>query len=242
MTASRSLDVVMPVYNESEILTQVLGDIRRQILDNVDGARLLVIDDRSTDDSLELLHRAASEDSRIVVMTNEQNLGHGRSVRRGFDTSEAEWVLQIDSDGQIDLGDFATLWAARDRGPLVIGTRVNRSDPRHRLVLTRVTNLIVSALCGRRIVDANVPFKLVGRQLMQRLLPLMPTNAFAPSIMLVVGACADRRPPVVVTVRHLARPYGASTLRPLRLAKACLTAAGQTLQFTWRAKRTLRRG
>lgn len=241
MTARLTLDVVMPVYNESEILRTVLDDVCREVLDRIGAARLIVVDDCSRDGSLDVLRAAAGDDDRILVLVNEVNVGHGRSVRRGLDTATADWVLQIDSDGQIDLGDFVTLWSKRNQASLVIGRRVDRSDPRHRLILTRVTRLIVSALCGRRITDGNVPFKLVERSLLDRLLPIMPSDAFAPSIMLVVGACSAHVTPCEVPVRHLPRPFGHSTLRPMRLAAACLTAGRQTLAFTWRARRAFRR-
>ena len=59
----------------------------------------------------------------------DRNAGHGPSVIRGLDRANAEWILQIDSDGQFVVAELALLWAARDRCDVVLGARVRRHDP-----------------------------------------------------------------------------------------------------------------
>lgn len=228
------LSVVMPVYNEEAVIDTVLAEVAREILDRVPGSELVVVDDCSSDSTSVVLHRAATADPRIKVLTNTANSGHGVSVRRGFDAAAGQWIFQIDSDAQVDLAQFDELWQQRDTSDLLIGVRAVRHDPRHRLVLTVVTRLVVSVLARRWLRDANVPFKLVRSSLFRHLALYVPDDAFAPSILLALGAARTGARVTEMEIRHLPRMHGQSTLRVGRLARACVLSGWQTLRFSVR--------
>ncbi len=234
MSETCALSVVMPVYNEQAVIRQVLADVAREILDRVPGSELIVVNDCSTDATAAALDEAAAHDTRIRVVTNPANSGHGISVRRGLDAAHGEWMFQIDSDGQVDLAQFAELWQQRDDNDLLIGVRAVRHDPRHRLILTAVTRVIVSVLARRWLRDANVPFKLVRSSLVRHLSPFIPPDTFAPSILLAAGAARTGARITETEIRHLPRLHGQSTLRVWRLARACLRSGWQTLRFSVR--------
>lgn len=224
----------MPVYNEAAGVAQVIDDIIRHILDVVPASELVVVDDRSTDDTLAVLRRVAGRDSRVHVLVNDVNLGHGRTTRRAMDASSGEWIFHLDSDGQVDVSEFSMLWALREDNDLVLGMRLTRHDPIHRLVLTRLTRIIVSVLARRWVRDANVPFKLIRRSLYAHLGPSIPETAFAPSIMMVLGAYRSGARIAEVETTHLPRRHGRSTLRLKRLTVAVGRSALETLNFSRR--------
>jgi dolichol-phosphate mannosyltransferase len=228
------LSVVMPVYNEASVLSTVLEDIATNVLDAVPDSELVVVDDNSNDGSAQILAEAHTRDPRLRTLSNAANLGHGPSVRRGIDESTGDWILHLDSDGQFDLGDFPRLWALANDHDLVLGVRSERNDPFHRIVLTRATRLLASALARHRIRDANTPFRLVRRSLFDHLRPAIPPDTFAPAIAVVVGAYRSGARVATVEVTHLARPHGRSSLRLGRLARAAATSAVQTIAFVTR--------
>lgn len=225
----------MPVYNEAAGVADVIDDIVRHVLDVVPGSELVVVDDRSTDDTLAVLHRIAGEDSRVRVLTNDVNLGHGRTMRRAMDASSGEWIFHLDSDGQVDVSEFSMLWGRRNDNDLVLGMRLTRHDPLHRLVLTRFTRVLVSALARHWVRDANVPFKLIRRRLYEHLRPSIPETAFAPSILIVLGAHRSGARIAEVETTHLRRTHGKSTLRLKRLASAAGRSALETVNFSRRS-------
>jgi dolichol-phosphate mannosyltransferase len=229
-----SLSVVMPVYNEAAGVAEVVADVVAHVLDVVPGSDLVIVDDHSTDGTAAVLLELAQQDPRITVLVNEVNRGHGPTTRRAMDASTGAWIFHLDSDGQVDVAEFALLWAQRDDHDLVLGMRVTRHDPFHRLVLTRFTRAMVSALARQRVRDANVPFKLVRRDLYEHLRSFMPDDAFAPSILIVLGArrCGARVAEVATT--HLARRHGRSTLNAKRLATAIAKSSLQTVEFSRR--------
>ncbi len=230
-----SLSVVMPVYNEAAGVADVVADIVNHILDVVPGSELVIVDDRSTDQTLAVLDQIAEGDARIRLLVNDVNCGHGRTTRRAMDASTGQWIFHLDSDGQVDVSEFALLWARRADNDLVLGMRITRNDPLHRLVLTRLTRTMVSLLARHWVRDANVPFKLIRRSLYEHLRPSIPETAFAPSIMIVLGAhrCGARI--AEITTTHLPRLHGRSTLRPRRLAVAVGRSVVETLNFSRRS-------
>lgn len=226
------LTIVMPVYNEAAGVAEVIADLRAYVLDVVAGSELIVVDDCSNDGSAAVLAEEAARDPRIRVLTNETNSGHGPTVRRALDESRGEWIFHLDSDGQVDVSEFRVLWTAREQADLVLGMRLDRHDPWHRLVLTRLTRVVVSVMAGRRVPDANVPFKLVRRSLFTHLAPTMPASAFAPSLMLVIGAVRSQARVVELETTHLPRRHGASTLNVRRLSAAVVRATLETVAFS----------
>jgi len=233
--SATTLSVVMPVYNEAAGVADVIADVIAHILDVVPDSELVIVDDRSTDDTSSVLHRIAAGDARIHVLVNDVNRGHGRTTRRAIDASSGEWIFHLDSDGQVDVSEFALLWARRFDNDLVLGMRVTRHDPLHRLVLTRLTRAVVSLLARHRVRDANVPFKLIRRSLYEHLRPFIPETAFAPSIMIVLGAMRSGARVAEIETTHLPRQHGTSTLHPRRLAVAVGRCTWETLNFSRRS-------
>ena len=232
-----TLSVVMPVYNEAAGIEDVVAEVTKHILDRVDDSELVIVDDRSTDDTHARLESLSAQDTRIRVLVNPVNLGHGRSVRRAIDSSSGEWIFHLDSDGQVDVAEFALLWAHHIDSDLVLGQRITRHDPRHRLLLTALTRRFVSVLARRRVPDANAPFKLIRRDLFDHLAPSIPDTVFAPSILIVLGALRSGATVTEVEITHLERRHGKSTLRLKRLAAAVRRSAIETLQFSRRPPR-----
>jgi len=220
----------MPVYNEAANLAAVLAQVRAGVLDVVPGSDLIVVDDHSTDTSAELLAEAAAADPRITVVTSAVNRGHGPSVRDGWYRSDAEWVLSIDSDGQVDLASFGRLWDARGDADLVLGVRVGRHDPLHRRLVTAATRALAGLIVRRRLTDANTPFKLMRHELLRHLDDVVAPGAFAPTVLVVIGATRARARVVEVPVTQLPRLHGRSTLRPARLARALARCTRETLR------------
>jgi dolichol-phosphate mannosyltransferase len=226
-----SLSIVMPVYNEDQVVELIVLDLERHVVDRLAVGEVVVVDDCSTDRTGAILDRLARERPWLVVDHAAENAGHGPSVVRGLLRATGDWIFQLDSDAQFEIEDFWRLWAARAEADLVLGVRVERRDPLHRLVLSRVVSLTVSALARRRVRDPNVPFRLVRRELYDDLAPLLSPTTLAPSILVTVGAVARAWRVVEVPVRHLARSRGSSSLRSLRLVSFSLRGLRELLAF-----------
>lgn len=227
--AAVDLTVVLPVYNEPGI-ERVVREVAALVDALVPGrGEVLVVDDASTDDTPRTLARLVDELPNLVVATQAVNQGHGPALLRGFGAARGAWIGHLDTDDQIPTAELGRLWEARHGADLVLGSRVQRHDPRHRLLLTTFTRTLVGRLAGTPVHDANVPCKVLTRALWAEVAPLVPADTFAPSLALVVVACRRGRTVRVLEVRHQARLEGETTLRPARLARAVARSTRQTL-------------
>jgi glycosyltransferase involved in cell wall biosynthesis len=232
------LSVVVPVYNEAGSIEALVRDFERELVPRFERLEVIVVDDASTDETPQILERLAHERPWLDVRRAEQNAGHGAAVMRGLRAARAEWIFQIDSDGQFVVAEFPLLWERRDECDLALGVRADRHDPLHRLALTRVVRLATSLLAGRRIRDVNTPFRLLRRSVWTDLEGLIGPDTLAPNILVTLGASVRGRRVVNVPVTHLARERGTSTLKALRLIRFSLRGLGQLLAFRYRLARS----
>lgn len=232
-----SLSIVMPVYNEDQVIESLVLDLEEDVVSGLPGAELIVVDDCSTDSTGAILERLARERAWLVVDRAHVNAGHGPSVIRGLRQASGDWIFQLDSDGQFAVDDFWKLWDARGEADLLLGVRVQRRDPTHRLVLSRIISLTVSALARRTLHDPNVPFRLMRRELWQDLEPLLSPRTLAPSIMVTLGAVARAWRVIELPVRHLPRSRGSSSLRGRRLLSFSLRGLRELIVFHRELKR-----
>jgi dolichol-phosphate mannosyltransferase len=231
---SETLSVVVPVWNEEATIGALVEELDAQLPGWSESVEIIVVDDASSDKTPVILASLADGRSRLRVLRSNENRGHGASVLRGLTEASGDWIFHIDSDGQFVVSEFTELWERRHQFDLVLGRRVHRHDPVHRLVLTRVVAAAVSLLAGRRLRDPNVPFKLFRRTLWEDVRPFLPDGSLAPSILIAAGAVVRGWRVGEVPVSHLERPAGRSTLRALRLLRFSARGLRQLLRFRLR--------
>jgi glycosyltransferase involved in cell wall biosynthesis len=89
------VDVVVPCYQYGRFLRDCIGSILSQ---GVGDIRVLIIDNASTDNSLEVARQLAAEDSRIEVLAHARNVGATASYNEGIDWASAEYFVLLDAD------------------------------------------------------------------------------------------------------------------------------------------------
>ncbi|MFN7998318.1 MAG: glycosyltransferase family 2 protein [Bryobacteraceae bacterium] len=94
------LSIVIPVYNESESLPDLMIRLR-PIAGNIDGAcEIIFVNDGSTDDTSIALEAMASQDYRIKLLNLSRNFGHQAAVTAGLDFAMGDAVVVMDADLQ----------------------------------------------------------------------------------------------------------------------------------------------
>lgn len=95
LTADQLVSVIMPAYNVECYIEQSIRSVMSQTHRNLE---LIVIDDCSTDNTLEIVKAMSDADERITVIENDENLGVAMTRNRGFAAARGEWVALLDSD------------------------------------------------------------------------------------------------------------------------------------------------
>jgi len=172
------LAIVVPVFNESQTIRQVVADWKRMLDTLGTGYQFVLVNDGSTDDTLEVLKEMEEEDARHLVVIDKLNAGHGRTCRIGYDAAigseHVEWVLQIDSDGQCDPSYFSEFWECREEADCIFGRRVRRDDGWARAMTSKICKYGSSLLSGMDMGDPNVPYRLVRKEVLAKALQTIP--------------------------------------------------------------------
>lgn len=89
------VSVVMPVYNSARFLRQAIESVLSQTYRNIE---LIMVDDCSTDESLQIMREYEAADERVCIIVNETNHGVARTRNRGIQAAKGEYIALLDSD------------------------------------------------------------------------------------------------------------------------------------------------
>lgn len=157
--------VLIPTYNEAKTIVSIVREIRKQDLD------ILVIDDGSSDNTYQI-----ARDNGAVVLRNEQNLGKGAALIKGFDyilKNDFDAVITMDGDGQHlpeEIPRFIKLALSSDSG-VIIGNRMSarRNMPFVRVLTNKTMSWFISKVSKQKIPDTQCGFRLIKKEVLERL-------------------------------------------------------------------------
>ncbi|WP_022756283.1 glycosyltransferase family 2 protein [Butyrivibrio fibrisolvens] len=92
---SKLISVIMSVYNEHEYISEAIDSLLSQTYSNFE---LIIIDDCSTDDTVEIIDRYASNDDRIKLYQNKENAGLTRNLNKALKLAKGDYIARMDGD------------------------------------------------------------------------------------------------------------------------------------------------
>lgn len=136
---SPKVSVVVPVYNVAAFLPACLDSICAQTLKDIE---IIVVNDGSTDNSLEIAQEYAAKDDRVKVLTKE-NHGYGHTMNLGFSHARGEYIGIVESDDCARPEMFETLYnlAVQNDADVVRSNYWNMSENGTKFDLVDVLNL-----------------------------------------------------------------------------------------------------
>jgi glycosyltransferase involved in cell wall biosynthesis len=162
------LTFFFPAYNEQENVERTVDLALREVAPLVDGSiEVLIVDDGSSDRTPEIADSLAAADPRVRVH-HQPNRGYGGALKAGFENARGELIGFSDGDLQFDLKEMARLLDRLNDDTravdAVIGFRIKRRDPFHRIFIAKTYNAVVSVLFGLRVRDIDCAMKLFRRE------------------------------------------------------------------------------
>ena len=156
------LTVIVPVYNE----LQTVDELLRRVLAAPYGKQVIVVDDGSTDGTVETLERWEGH-AQVELLRHCGNRGKGAAIRTGLEHAEGRFTIIQDGDLEYDPKDYRRLVEPLLSGEaqVVYGSRYLRrkGEPRRRWRLFRcgvaVLNVCVRLLYGARLTDEATCYK-----------------------------------------------------------------------------------
>lgn len=176
------ISVVIPVYNEEKGLKELF----RQIVPVMEGMQrdyeIVLVDDGSTDHSLEILQNHAGENIRVVELT--RNYGQHAAVFAGFESSEGDIVITLDADLQNPPQEIPRLVQTMEEGDYeVVGTiRKCRKDTAFRRKASSIVNAFTRRMTGIDLHDWGCMLRAYRRSVVVYMLNSREHSTFIPAL------------------------------------------------------------
>lgn len=222
------LYIVIPAYNESENIKQVIEDWY-PVVEKYNGngeSRLVIINDGSKDNTYEIMCGLAKSRPLFRPVT-KPNGGHGVTVLYGYRyalENGADYIFQTDSDGQTRPEEFHQFWENRKKYSAVIGYRNHREDGFSRIIVTKTLKLVLRLIFGLNVTDANTPFRLMSRDILEEYLTDIPDDFNLSNVMLTVLFLYNKEKVVFIPITFRPRQGGVNSINLPKIMKIGIKA------------------
>ncbi len=225
--------IVIPCFNEEEVLPTSVATLLSIIPSIGDEVRLLLVDDHSTDSTWELITRLSHEHDEVLGLRLAHNVGHQRALWAGMEAAaeKADAIISIDADLQDDIDVIPRMAADfREGADVVYGVRASReTDTFFKRATAQGFYRVMSSL-GCQTVYNHADFRLLSRRALIALLSHPERNLFLRGLVPTLGfetriETYDRRPRTAGTSKYPLRKMIALavdgitsfSIKPLRL-------------------------
>jgi dolichol-phosphate mannosyltransferase len=169
MTAEYSISVIVPVYNEIELLESSIGEISSFLKSHFTDYEILIVESGSIDGSAEACDRLADNFPRITVIHEGKKAGFGSALRLGYAHAQKDLIWLVVVDMPFALETILTalpLFASYD---CVLSYR--SADNRNLVKKFRsyVYNLLAKMILGLKVQHVNSAFRVFKREVIQGL-------------------------------------------------------------------------
>jgi glycosyltransferase involved in cell wall biosynthesis len=229
--------VLIAAYNEATQIGKVLTGLPRYV------DHIVVVDDASTDSTVEEIEAVATTDQRVRLLTLERNMGVGGALARAYTwarENDIDVAVSVDGDGQMDPDEMESLIdpIVEGRADYTKGNRLAdpggwRVIPRVRLFGNAVLSLMTKMASGYwSVADSQSGYSAAGHAALHRIdWSSMYPRYGRPNDVLVLANVADCR----VADVPITPIYGVGERSTMKIVKVTFLIAGLLIRrFWWR--------
>ena len=190
------LSIVLPAYNEENRIKSTLILINDYVLSTDLNAEIIVVDDGSKDRTVEILEACKGKIKNLKVESYKQNQGKGFAVKTGILSSKGKYILVADADNSTPIEELENLMKElkESKAQIAIGSRylaaskVQVRQPRYRIILGRLGNILIRMFLIDGIKDTQCGFKLFEHNVAKNIFSLQKVKRFGFDMEMIVIA------------------------------------------------------
>lgn len=201
----KELTVIVPIFNEEESIARLVQAFQSFFDSSTLNPQVLLVNDGSTDGSLDQIKAICEDHERFHFISFEQNSGLSAAILAGFDHAKTDFVGYIDADLQtkpIDFLKFEPYLATHD---LVLGHRVGRKDSLVKKLTSRFANWFRDSMLHDGVKDSGCPLKIIKKEYAVTLPHFSGMHRFIPALVQMRGGKVKELP-----ITHYSRESGKS--------------------------------
>jgi glycosyltransferase involved in cell wall biosynthesis len=199
--------VVVPLYNEEAVVQELYERLTKVMRQTCETYELVLVDDGSTDKTLEKLKTIVQKDAHIIAVELRRNFGQTPALAAGFDHTSGEIIISMDGDLQHLPEEIPNFIEKINAGyDVVSGWREKRVDNLiMRKIPSRTANWLASKISGVDIHDFGTTFKAYRRQILNDIRLYGEMHRFIPALVSFSGGRI-----IEIPIKNIERPAGKS--------------------------------
>lgn len=176
------ISIVIPAYNEEESIAELLEEVNSTLIPLNKPFEVIVIDDGSTDRTLEVLKAQKNRFDWLRIVSFRKNYGKSAALSWAFKEANGKFVITMDADLQDDPKEIPNLIEKlnNENFDLISGWKKRRKDPFSKTIPSRFFNIITSRITGIRIHDFNCGLKAYRGEVVKNLTVYGELHRFLP--------------------------------------------------------------
>jgi|TARA_B100000965_G_scaffold32565_2_gene24104 glycosyltransferase involved in cell wall biosynthesis len=166
---SNRVDFVFNAFNEIETIENDISEIFTVVKELQTESKIIIAEDGSTDGTSEKLLQLKSKFNLTLSQTKERR-GYSKALIDGISLSKADIIFFSDMGSKFNWSDIKKIVQFGERDVLVIGVRVNRTDPLYRQVLTKMYSVFIKSFYGYSFRDPDSGFRVYDRNTLNKII------------------------------------------------------------------------
>ena len=111
-----TISVVSPVYRADKIVEKLVFELKDTLVNMGVSYEIILVDDRSKDNSWEVMKKIAQENTEVKCIRLSRNFGQHPTIMAGLSQAKGEWIVVMDCDLQDQPKEIVKLYAKSNRG------------------------------------------------------------------------------------------------------------------------------
>lgn len=200
----KKISIVIPLLNEEESIIPLSNEIRKAMYRLNTNYEVILIDDGSSDSSLQKLKEITKTDKRFKYISFRKNYGKSAALQVGFKTATGDAVITMDADLQDDPHEIHNLLKKLEEGfDLCSGWKKKRQDPFVKKISSKFFNYVTRIISGIKIHDFNCGLKAYKKEVVDNVKVYGELHRYIPVLAKWQGYSVTEIP-----VMHHQRRYG----------------------------------
>ena len=209
------ISIVSPVYRAEKILPILVSEINLVMERIGEDYEIILVDDRSPDNSWEVMKVLSSQNPKIKSIRLSRNFGQHSAIFAGLTKTKGDWVVVMDCDMQDQPKEIAKLYKKALEGyDIVLGQRENRKDKFLKKLTSRLFYKVFNYLSGANFDNNVANFGIYHQKTIKSILDMKDYVKFFSLFINWIGFKS-----ISIPIEHGEREEGKSTYSVGRLFK-----------------------
>jgi len=202
-----TISIVSPVYRADKIVEKLVLELKNTLTSMGVTYEIILVDDRSKDNSWEVMKKIAQENTQVKCIRLSRNFGQHPTIMAGLSQAKGEWIVVMDCDLQDQPKEISKLYKKALEGFEVVQARRKvREDSFFKKMSSKVFSKIYGFFTDTVYDNEIANFGIYHKKVIQSVLQLGDSIKFFPLFINYVGYNATS-----IAVEHAQREEGNST-------------------------------